>query len=68
LHNAGQAYHGLGETEAAEAHLLEALEHAEAALGEDNPRMGLYFRALHAFYIENGDSLAAAPYAARLDE
>ncbi|NBB85157.1 MAG: tetratricopeptide repeat protein [Bacteroidetes bacterium] len=68
LHNAGQAYHGLGETEAAEAHLLQALEHAKTVLGEDNPRMGLYFRALHAFYLEQGDSLAAGPYAARLNE
>jgi len=66
LHNAGQAYHGLGETETAEAHLLEALEHAETALGADNPRMRLYVRALHAFYTEEGDSLAAASYAARL--
>ena len=68
LHNAGQAYHGLGETETAEAHLLEALEHAETALGADNPRMRLYVRALHAFYTEEGDSLAAASYAARLGE
>ena len=68
LHNAGQAYHGLGETETAEAHLLEALEHAERALGADNPRMRLYVRALHAFYTEEGDSLAAASYAARLGE
>lgn len=66
LHNAGQAYHGLGETDAAEAHLLDAFDHAEAALGEDNPRMNLYRRALHAFYLAEGDSLSAASYDARI--